>query len=522
MQKKKHTYSYLDIPPAIITLIFSLGVIFFIAPYLPGQDFGIFKIPQFPPDIIKVLKIIGPIFLSILIIGFIPFWTERTPHQPETKFPNSKRSKASFAEGNYVYVQLFGNLIGTAFWDKDINLGSFQYERSFLKKGIEPSPIIMPTDDNVERFSFPDISRMTYSGLPGMLSESLPDHFGHKIIDVWLAKTGRSLEDWNSVEKLSYIGKRGMGALEYSPTLTGKLDESVAVDMKELVELTIEVLERHSKDKYKISDLHDELLLDLLRVGGSAGGSRPIGLIAIDEKTNEIRSGQGNVPDGYKHWIIKIDLSAVGAPAKGSIEYAYNKMALAAGIKISECRLLDVNGAMNFISQRFDRPSKNRKLHLQSLSSLAHFDHNHAGQYSYEDCFDIMRRLNLPSQDFEQQYRRMVFNIIARNLDDHTKNIAFLMDDKGVWKLAPAHDVTHMYNPGDRYLSSHQMTINGKRIDHTREDLINIGLQLRLSNCEVIISEIVQAVSEWDKYASMAGVSKETAKHISSNHLLSI
>ena len=398
-------------------------------------------------------------------------------------------------------------------------------KKVFSEKKIEPSPNKMPTDDNVERFSFPNISRTTYSGLPGMLSESLPDHFGNKIIDAWLAKMGRSFADWNPVERLSYIGKRGIGALEYSPILNGKLDESVAVDIIELVEISRKMFNQHSRAQYKISELYDsELLRDLLRVGSSAGGSRPIGLIAINEKTNEIRSGQGNVPDGYEHWIIKIDCAAKEEQTKGfgQIEYAYYKMASAAGIDMSECRLLNVNGAMHFISRRFDRQSKNRKLHLQSLSSLAHFDHNHAGQYSYEDCFNIMQRLNLPNHDFEQQYRRMVFNVIARNLDDHTKNIAFLMDEKGVWRLGPAHDVTYMYDPFGHWTSAHQMTINGKRIDHTRADLINIGLQIGLSNCEEIVSEIVQAVSEWYNYASMAGVPERRVKSISSTHLLSI
>jgi serine/threonine-protein kinase HipA len=324
------------------------------------------------------------------------------------------------------------------------------------------------------------------------------------------------------VERLCYTGRRAMGALEFEPAVDIKLDKSVPVEVGELVVLARTMLSQRADLQANLRADTSDALLDIIRVGTSAGGGRPKAVIAVNDETGEVRSGQVEAPPGFDHWILKFDGvrdSQLGETAGyGRVEYAYYRMALACGIEMTECRLLEEADRAHFMTRRFDRPDGGRKLHLQSLCALAHFDFNHAGAYSYEQAFQVMRELRLPYPDAEQQYRRMVFNIIARNQDDHTKNIAFLMDPEGQWRLSPAYDVTYAYNPSGDWTSRHQMTVAGKREGFEREDLLQVGREMSINKPADIVGEVRDEVGRWGEFAGEAGVPSEKVAAIGATH----
>jgi len=425
------------------------------------------------------------------------------------------------------YVHLWGMLVGAVSWDPNKGFATFEFDREFLEKGLDLSPIKMPIIEarrGTARFEFRTLSKETYRGLPGMLADALPDRFGNRIIDAWLARQGRTPESFSSVERLCYTGKRAMGALEFSPIINQVIERSVPVEVSELVELVQKVTKERSKLTVRFDREASEALLDIIRVGTSAGGIRPKAVIALNDKTKEVRSGQVDAPDGFDYWVLKFDGikdDSLGDPAGyGRIEYAYYKMAMSSGIKMTECRLLEENGRAHFMTRRFDRTKDKGKLHMQSLCAVAHFDFYDPGAYSYEQAFQIMRELKLPHSDAEQQFRRMVFNVVARNQDDHTKNITFLMDKSGQWHLSPAYDVIYSYNPGGDYTSKHQMSINGKRDDFFKDDLILLGKEINIKFIDRIIDDIVEVVSNWPKLAKDAGVEASSIKSIGKTHRL--
>jgi len=425
------------------------------------------------------------------------------------------------------YVHLWGMLVGAVSWDPNKGFATFEFDREFLEKGLDLSPIKMPIIEargGTARFEFRTLSKETYRGLPGMLADALPDRFGNRIIDAWLARQGRTPESFSSVERLCYTGKRAMGALEFSPIINQVIERSVPVEVSELVELVQKVTKERSKLKARFDREASEALLDIIRVGTSAGGIRPKAVIALNDKTKEVRSGQVDAPNGFDYWVLKFDGikdDSLGDPAEyGRIEYAYYKMAMSSGIKMTECRLLEENGRAHFMTRRFDRTKDKGKLHMQSLCAVAHFDFNDQGAYSYEQAFQIMRELKLLHSDAEQQFRRMVFNVVARNQDDHTKNITFLMDKSGQWHLSPAYDVIYSYNPGGDYTSKHQMSINGKRDDFFKDDLILLGKEINIKSIDRIIDDIVEVVSNWPKLAKDAGVEASRIKSIGKTHRL--
>ena len=425
------------------------------------------------------------------------------------------------------YVHLWGMLVGAVSWDPNKGFATFEFDRKFLEKGLDLSPIKMPIIEarrGTARFEFRTLSKETYRGLPGMLADALPDRFGNRIIDAWLARQGRTPESFSSVERLCYTGKRAMGALEFSPITNQVIERSVPVEVSELVELVQKVTKERSKLTVRFDREASEALLDITRVGTSAGGIRPKAVIALNDKTKEVRSGQVDAPDGFDYWVLKFDGikdDSLGDPAGyGRIEYAYYKMAMSSGIKMTECRLLEENGRAHFMTRRFDRTKNKGKLHMQSLCAVAHFDFNDPGAYSYEQAFQIMRELKLPHSDAEQQFRRMVFNVVARNQDDHTKNITFLMDKSSQWHLSPAYDVIYAYNPGGDYTSKHQMSINGKRDDFFKDDLILLGKEINIKSINRIIDDIAEVVSNWPKFAKDAGVEASRIKSIGKTHRL--
>ncbi len=419
-------------------------------------------------------------------------------------------------------VKLWGDQVGAVSWLDDRGYGVFEYDPRFLKKGLDISPLHMGLEEarNGDAiFSFPGLNRDTFLGLPGLLADALPDKFGNRIIASWLARNGRDPNSFSPVERLCYTGGRGMGALTFAPPINRRFERPVPVEVAQLVDLAQNVMSRRLALDVEMGGSEKqnaEALMDILRVGTSAGGARPKAVIAMDGK-GKVISGQTDVPEGYDYWILKFDGVSdleLGEPkGYGRIEYAYYLMAKAAGIEMTTCRLLEENGRAHFLTRRFDRP-KSGKVHLQSLCGLAHYDFNMAGAYSYESAFAVMRQLRLSKADAIQQYRRMVFNVMARNQDDHTKNIAFLMNRQGRWKLSPAYDLIYAHNPAGKWTNQHQMSINGKRDHFTLGDLTAVGDSISIPKPREIIDAIVDAVKRWPEFAGRAGVRAQSITEI--------
>lgn len=426
-------------------------------------------------------------------------------------------------------VQLWGRTIGAASLEKGGEYAAFQYDPDFARSGIEISPITMPLSDRV--YLFPELPFRTFHGLPGLLADSLPDRFGNALIDAWLARQGRTPESFHAVERLCYTGTRGMGGLEFAPALGPKPTRATRIEIDELVKLASEILTERGGLKGDLSGPRQrKALRDILRVGTSAGGARAKAVIAWNRETNEVRSGQIAAGDGFDYWLLKFD-GVTGNRDKeledpkgyGAIEYAYYLMAGAAGIEMSECRLLEENGRRHFMTRRFDRLAGGEKLHMQSLGALGHFDFNQPGAYAYEQAFLTIRQLELPMRATEEQFRRMVFNIVARNQDDHVKNIAFLMDKEGRWSLAPAFDMSYSFNPSGSFTATHQMTMNGKRDGFTMEDfrVCAKSALMKRGRAEKIVEEARAAMRRWPEFAEQARVPKSRSAGIQKTHRLS-
>jgi len=425
-------------------------------------------------------------------------------------------------------VKLWGNTVGALAWIESRAYAIFEYDPRFLKKELNISPIHMSLDEARRgdgRFSFPTLNKDTFMGLPGLLADALPDKFGNSVIDVWLARNGRDRDSFSPLERLCYSGNRGMGALAFEPSIKGNFDVSVPVEVSNLVELAQQVMKERTDLSVELrqdENQNADAIMDILRVGTSAGGARPKAVIAMDNKGN-VRSGQVNAPEGFDYWVLKFDGVTdleLGEPTGyGRIEYAYYLMAKAAGITMSECRLLEENGRAHFMTKRFDRVN-GQKLHMQSLCGIAHYDFNMAGAYSYEQAFTVMRKLRLSKAEAAEQFKRMVFNIIARDLDDHTKNISFLMTADGKWKLSPAYDVIYAHNPAGKWTNQHQMSVNGKRDNFTWQDLMTVADAISLNKPEELINEVINEVQQWPEFAKAAGIKPTVSEEIGRNHRL--
>jgi serine/threonine-protein kinase HipA len=411
-------------------------------------------------------------------------------------------------------VRLWGRTIGAVVLEEGRDVAAFEYDAAFARSGIEISPLAMPLSRRIHRF--PELSRTTFHGLPGLLADSLPDRFGNVLIDAWLATQGRQPDSYNAVERLCYTGERGMGALEFAPAIGPRSRQASRIQIDRLVELASEVLCHRNDLRVSFADeSREQALSDILRVGTSAGGARAKAVIAWNPASNEVRSGQMPAGEGFEYWLLKFD-GVRGNRDKelddpqgyGVIEYAYAGMVRDCGIDISDSRLFEENGRRHFMTRRFDRLAGGEKLHMQSLCALAHYDFNMAGAYSYEQALLVMRQLGLPMHVIEEQFRRMVFNIVARNQDDHVKNIAFLMDKSGTWSLSPAFDMTYSFNPHGAWTASHQMTLNGKREDFSMDDFNACAraTSMKRGRAAAIVGEVQDVVSRWKDYAEAAGV----------------
>lgn len=424
-------------------------------------------------------------------------------------------------------VFLWGTRIGIVVFDDSTGFGSFEYDSRFTGSGIEVSPVVMPLSGRV--YTFPELSRTSFHGLPGLLSDSLPDKFGNAVIDAWLHSQGRDPESFDPVERLCYTGNRGMGALEFRPARGPSDREGDIIHVERLVELATRIL--NDRKSMHIPE-GDDAVREIIRVGTSAGGARAKAVIAWNEETGDIRSGQIDAGSGYGYWLMKFDGVSGNGDKEGSdseqhtrIEYAYYLMALDAGLDMSECRIYKENGRHHFLTRRFDRDAvTGDKIHMQSLGGLAHFDFNMAGVYGYEQAAAVMRRLRLSSSEISRFYRRMVFNVMARNQDDHVKNISFLMDRKGRWRLSPAYDVTYAYNPDGMWTGTHQMTVNGKRDGIEKRDLLDAAknMGVRASEAEAVIGEIGRSLEKWNDFAEEAEVKESFAAAIAAQFIYEV
>jgi serine/threonine-protein kinase HipA len=419
-------------------------------------------------------------------------------------------------------IRLWGRDIGAVSWLADRDYAVFQYVPEFTASGIAVSPLVMPPSQ--APYAFPELPRDAFKGLPGLLADSLPDKYGNALIDAWLTRQGRDARSFNPVERLCYIGTRGMGALEFHPTLLKAQRRSRRLEIDALVDLANQVLSMRQNMQGVLTGEDDQdMLEEILRVGTSAGGARAKAVLAWNETTGEFRSGQAAADKGFTYWLMKFDgvsnnrdKELADPQGFGLIEYAFSQMAIDAGIDMAECRLHHEGGRSHFMTKRFDRTPTGQKLHMQSLGALRHFDFNAAGAYSYEQAVETIRQLNLEVVDVEQQFRRAVFNLLIRNQDDHVKNIAFLMDKAGAWRLSPAFDVGYAYNPSGPWTSTHQMTLNGKRDGFTSEDLVAFGEYCGFKSRKVLgmVRETADRVREWRTYADAAGVYEPDALRI--------
>ncbi len=416
-------------------------------------------------------------------------------------------------------VKIWDQLVGAVVWDKNTGIATFEFDSKFKQLGWDLAPLKMSISEKQNQFLFPEL-RMeknseydTFKGLPGLLADSLPDKYGKQLINLWLTHQGRSQDDMNPIETLCFIGTRGMGALEFEPTVPKESKKAFSLEIDSLVATAQKMLNNREDFTTNLNKDEEKAVLDILKIGTSAGGARPKAVIAWNEKSGEVKSGQTKAPKGFEHWLIKLDgvndVQLGNSYGYGRVEIAYYNMAKACGIEMMPSRLLEENGRAHFMTKRFDRNGGEEKYHVQTFCAMKHFDFNLVNSFSYEQLFQCMRELKLSYADAEQMFRRMVFNVIARNCDDHTKNFAFLLKQNGKWELAPAYDICHAYRPESYWVSQHALSINGKRDEITKADLLVVGESIRCKKAADIVDEINDTVNQWKKFADEVDVNPQ-------------
>jgi serine/threonine-protein kinase HipA len=422
------------------------------------------------------------------------------------------------------FVKIWGALAGAVAWDERTGIATFEYDADFKKRNWDLSPLKMPVQSARNIFRFPELKPDrnspfdTFKGLPGLLADVLPDTYGNQLINMWLAQNGREPNSMNPVEMLCFIGTRGMGALEFEPAALKESKRTFSIEMDSLVDIAKKMLSQKSSFKTHLKKEDEEAMMEILKIGTSAGGARPKAVIAYNEKTGEVRSGQTNAPKGFEHWLLKLDgVSDVQLGAStgyGRVEMAYYNMALACGIDMMPSMLLEENGRAHFMTKRFDREDGDIRHHIQTLCAINHYNYNEVTSFSYEQLFQTMRELRLTYPEAEQMFRRMVFNVVSRNCDDHTKNFAFRLKKDAQWELAPAYDVCHAYKPNHQWVSQHALSVNGKRKGISKNDLLLVGKSISCRHAATIIDEIEAMVLNWKKFAKEVGVSSKLSAAI--------
>ena len=427
------------------------------------------------------------------------------------------------------FVKIWDELVGAVAWDEKTGLATFEFDPDFKRFNWDIAPLKMPIQANRNIYSFKELqpdknsAYDTFKGMPGLLADVLPDNYGNQLINMWLAQQGRPQNSMNPVEMLCFIGTRGMGAMEFEPTSFKENKRTFSIEIESLVDIARKMLSTRKSFTTNLNKEDEHALLDILKIGTSAGGARPKAVIAYNEKTGEVKSGQTTAPKGFEQWLIKLDgVSNVQLGAStgyGRVEMAYYNMATACGSEMMPAKLLEENGRAHFMTRRFDREDGDIKHHVQTFCAIAHCDFNQVTSYSYEQLFQTMRELMLTYPEAEQMFRRMVFNVIARNCDDHTKNFAFRLKKGQAWELAPAYDICHAYKPNHKWVSQHALSINGKRQGITRNDLLEIGRSIKCKNASAIIDEINETVKNWKTFANSARVTRKLRDAISSTLL---
>lgn len=421
-------------------------------------------------------------------------------------------------------VKIWGELAGAVRWDVDNQLASFQYDKKFLTKGYDLSPIKMPIKNENRIYSFPELRKAkdeqiaTFKGLPGLLADSLPDKYGNQLINIWLARNGRPPDSMNPVEKLCFIGARGMGALEFEPTQLKASKQTFAIEIKSLVEIAQKMLSNREGFGVNLHQDDKKAISEILKIGTSAGGVRPKAVIAYNKKNGEVRSGQTFAPKGFNHWLIKLDgvsdAQLGSSQGFGRVEYAYYLMARDCNVQMMDSELFEENGRAHFMTKRFDREGNNTKHHIQTFCGIQHFDYNNLYGFSYEQLFQTMRMLKMTYPEAEQMFRRMVFNMMATNYDDHAKNFSFRLKQNGKWELSPAYDVCYSYDPRNIWVSQHTLSINGKHKEINKTDLMAVAVVNNIKKGERIIDEIKEIVCDWEQYANRVKVSSKLTSSI--------
>ncbi len=417
---------------------------------------------------------------------------------------------------NTAYVKIWDELAGAVAWDEDTGLATFEYDPAFINQNWDIAPLQMPIHSPKKIFNFPSLRQKpdsgldTFKGLPGLLADVLPDRYGNELINIWLAQQDRPSDSMNPVEMLCFIGTRGIGALEFEPATLKESKRTFSIEIENLVDIAKRMLSKKEAFSSNLQEDEEKAISEILRIGTSAGGARPKAVIAYNEKTGDVKSGQTNAPKGFEHWLIKLDgvsdVQLGTSRGYGRVEMAYYNMAIACGIQMMPSRLLEENGRAHFMTMRFDREGGSVKHHIQTFCAMKHFDYNAVNSFSYEQLFQTMRELKLPYNEAEEMFRRMVFNVAARNCDDHTKNFSFRLKKEGNWELAPAYDMCHAYRPDHKWVSQHALSINGKRANITRDDLLIIGKAIKNKKAEAMIDEINDTVSQWKKFAKEVNV----------------
>lgn len=434
-----------------------------------------------------------------------------------------------FNEIPVIEILLWGQKVGAMSWNSNLRLAEFQFDDKFRRSGLDVSPLMMPLSRTKGIVSFPTHrNSKCFNGLPGMIADALPDKFGSQLIIEWFAQQGKNEDMITPLDKLCYVGRRAMGALEFVPAVNiPGVGEATEIYIRELMGIS-ETLFKEREMFQELIRQKDRAILDILKVGTSAGGAKPKAIIAYNETTGEVRSGQVPAPEGYGYWLLKFDGGAYSEHNElsenphgiGNIEYAYHKMAVECGIDMSECRLLQEGDCNHFMTRRFDRTAAGDKIHMLTAAGIAHLDRDI--RHSYEEIFGILRRLNFHYTDFDQLYRRMVFNVISRNHDDHTKNFSFLMDKEGKWRFAPAYDLCYSYNPKGKWTNRHQLSLNSKTDEFSKKDLISVAENVGIRNPAEIIGQVRDTVARWPLFAKEAGVKKAHADLIFSTLLFDL
>lgn len=425
-----------------------------------------------------------------------------------------RRRRSTYTHVSSVEVFLWGERIGVTVMDPRYNYYAFRYTPEFRKLGIEPAPLQMPVGPD-RTWLFTDLPVETYKRLPALLSDALPDDFGNALINRWMADRGIAAEDITPLDRLAYMSNRAMGALQFKPSRGPATRTSAALRMSDLVtEARRAVAGTIGDDEHAIATLRS-----IIEVGTSAGGARAKAVIAWSPQTGEIRSGQLDAPPGFEHWLLKFDGMGkdhdLGASQDyGRIEYAYHLMARAAGIQMCDCRLLEESGRAHFMTRRFDREAGGIRHHVQTLCAMSHIDYKKIGTNGYAQLFDTASRMKLPYSDREEILRRMVFNVLGRNCDDHSKNFSFRLKRGGAWELAPAYDVTFAHSPTSKWTHQHLMSVNGKFTGIAMEDILEVADRFGIGTARRVIDQVAAAIQGWPEYALTAGVPARQTLHI--------